>query len=152
MTFFSMTEVCLAVMREGITCYIEHTGGGTMTLYAGTKVDGVWTVAAGPGRRAQLKDNVIGVTGDFYVGQGIPLVNLWTCPSNATVADIAAEIIHQVQTHVAAPEPEVLKTWPENDAERDAFMDWQYQVVQGETVLGFRDWLVAEKERDVDQS
>jgi hypothetical protein len=155
MTTFSMTEVCHIVMREGITCYIEHTGGGVMTIFAGKLVGEVghgalWTVAAGPGH--QVDRIVVASTEDFYVGQGgtsfsrIEYPDLWKCPSNATVADIAAEIIHQVrqrdaQTPVVTPD----KTWPETDAERDAFIDWQYEVGTGGELRGFRDWL-AEKE------
>lgn len=33
------------------------------------------------------------------------------------------------------------KTWPTTDAERSAYRDWQYEVANGDTVLGFRDWL-----------
>jgi hypothetical protein len=32
-------------------------------------------------------------------------------------------------------------TWPENDAEREAYADWQYEVTNGDTLLGFREWL-----------
>lgn len=34
-----------------------------------------------------------------------------------------------------------MRTWPEDDAERVAFVDWQYEVANGYTVLGFRQWL-----------
>jgi hypothetical protein len=169
MTNFSMTEVCHAVMREGITCYIEHTGGGQQTLYAGSRSpDGIWTVAAGPGRTdwqptrllAPPPGSVMANTETFSVGPGgmrewatMP-ERVWTCPELATVAEIADEIIRQVreydaQTPVVTPE---IKTWPETAAERDAFVDWQYEVEQGDTLYGFRDWLAAEKERVVDQS
>jgi len=172
MTTFSMTEVCHAVMRDGITCYIEHTGGGTMTLFAGSLIEGVWTVAAGPGRytgtgddgddlartQAGITREAVGNTENFFVGQdGTSFTrteDLWTCPELATAAEIADEIIHQVREHEAQTSvvtPEV-KTWPETDAERDVFTDWQYAVGNGDTLRGFRDWLAAEKERDVDQS
>src|ERR1035437_5475882 len=99
MTTFSMTEVCHAVMREGITCYIEHTGSGVMTIFAGKKVGDLWTVAAGPGH---VVDHIVAAsTEDFYVGAGGTSLSrtedLWKCPSRATVANIAAEIIHQVR-------------------------------------------------------
>lgn len=170
MTTFSMTEVCHAVMREGITCYIEHTGGGTMTLYAGSKVDDIWTVAAGPGRYVDTT-----ITGSTIVAgpQGAPVrvqsgtlreavanaeafsvgpgnmqrwvaepERVWTCPELATVAEIADEIIHQVREHVVqTPVVTPAKTWPETDAEKDAFTDWQYEVGNGDTLRGFRDWL-----------
>lgn len=163
-----MTEVCHIVMREGITCYIEHTGGGVMTIFAG-KLHGeigrgaLWTVAAGPGQVDKHDDagfnpgTVVASTEDFYVGQGGNSLSreedLWKCPSNATVADIAAEIIHQVrerdaQTPVVTPD---LKTWPETDAERAAFIDWQIAVGTGDTLRGFRDWLTVMEER-YDQS
>jgi hypothetical protein len=73
--------------------------------------------------------------------------DLWKCPSRATVANIAAEIIHQarerdVQTPVVTP----VKTWPETDAEREAFIDWQDEVGTGGELRGFRDWLAAKEE------
>lgn len=109
MTTFSMTEVCHAVMREGITCYIEHTGNGVMTLFAGKKVGELWTVAAGPGH---VVDRIlVASTEDFYVG-GTSLSrteDLWKCPRGSTATDVAAEIIrqvreHDVQTPVVTPE------------------------------------------------
>lgn len=162
MTTFSMTEVCHAVMREGITCYIEHTGGGQMTLYAGRKGNDAWIVAAGPGRATYPTEGVwqgstssVGNTETFSVGPGnmagwvAEPERVWTCPEVATVAEIADEIIHQVREHDAQT-PVVtseVKTWPETDAEKNAFTDWQYEVGNGDTLRGFRDWLAAEKER-----
>lgn len=32
-------------------------------------------------------------------------------------------------------------TWPQNDEERAAFKDWQYEVANGDTHIGFRGWL-----------
>lgn len=32
-------------------------------------------------------------------------------------------------------------TWPEDDDERAAFGDWQYEVANSDTLLGFRDWI-----------
>lgn len=39
-------------------------------------------------------------------------------------------------------------TWPETEAERVAYVDWQYEVHNGDTVLGFRDWLNHKKEEE----
>jgi hypothetical protein len=153
MTTFSMTEVCHIVMREGITCYIEHTGSGVMTIFAGKLIGEVghgalWTVAAGPGH--QVDRIVVASTEDFYVGQGGTSLrrteDLWKCPSNATAAVIAGVIISQArerdaQTPVVTP----AKTWPETPEEQVAFVAWQYEVVAGNTVYGFRDWLADEK-------
>ena len=150
MTTFSMTEVCHAVMREGITCYIEHTGGGVMVIYAGKKVGDLWTVAAGPGR--QVDRVTVGSTRDFCVGVGgtsfSRTEDLWECPDLAgstyyIATCVAAEIIRQVrerdvQTPVVTPE---VKTWPETPEEQIAFTAWQYEVVGGGTPYGFRDWL-----------
>lgn len=36
-----------------------------------------------------------------------------------------------------APTP----TWPENEDERNDFCDWQFEVGNGDTLLGFRDWM-----------
>jgi len=36
-----------------------------------------------------------------------------------------------------------MATWPENDEERTAFADWQYEVANGDTHQGFRDWMAA---------
>jgi len=170
-----MTEVCHAVMREGITAYIEHTGGGQMTIYAGSQVDDVWTVAAGPGRyissivtegemdaitlaqaRAGAVREAVANTEAFSVGPGdmagwvVEPERVWICPELATVANIAAEIIHQVREHDAQTPvvtPDV-KTWPETEAERYAFTDWQYEVGNGDTLRGFRDWLAVKEERE----
>jgi len=169
MTTFSMTEVCHAVMREGITCYIEHTGGGIMTLYAGSLDDDVWTVAAGPGRytgtgddlaqtQAGITREAVGNTEAFSVGPGnsaMPQLEskLWTCPELATAVEIADEVIRQVREHDAQTPvvtPEV-KTWPETTAEKDAFIDWQYEVGNGDTLRGFRDWLAAKQEQEREQ-
>ena len=172
MTTFSMTEVCRAVMREGITCYVEHTGGGTMTIYAGTKVGDVWTVAAGPGRPAGADGvesdwirtlvesgsyrEAVANTEAFSVGPGNMQTwvaepeRVWTCPESATIDRIIHEIIHQVREHdVQTPvvTPEV-KTWPETEAEKYAFTDWQYEVGNGDTLRGFRDWLDVQNGND----
>lgn len=32
-------------------------------------------------------------------------------------------------------------TWPTTDEERTSFADWQYEVSNGDTTLGFREWL-----------
>ena len=183
MTTFSMTEVCHAVMREGITAYIEHTGSGVMTIFAGSQLaTGVWTVAAGPGRypaiitegemdaialtQAQpvVGRHAVGDTENFSVGPGnmqewvlqagsVPRVamseRVWTCPELATVAEIADEIIRQVREHAAqTPVVAPAKTWPETEAERDAFIDWQYEVGNGDTLRSFRDWLAVKEGRD----
>lgn len=33
------------------------------------------------------------------------------------------------------------RTWPETTEERNRFADWQYEVANADTVLGFRDWV-----------
>ena len=173
MTTFSMTEICHAVMRDGITCYIEHTGGGTMTLYAGSRVGDVWTVAAGPGRyptiitegeidaltlsqaQAGIVREAVGNTEAFSVGPGnmqgwvAEPERVWICPELATVAEIADEIISQVREHAAqTPVVTPVKMWPDTPEERLAFIGWQYEVENGDTLRGFRDWLAAKQERD----
>lgn len=167
MTIFSLTEVCHAVMREGITAYIEHTGSGVMTLYAGRKVNDFWTVAAGPGRVGVYHSDgpgedhlapvgpMVGNTMTFSVGPGNMQAwvaeheKVWICPESATVAQIADEIIRQVREHdVQTPVATPPKTWPDTDAERQAFVDWQYEVGQGDTLHGFRDYLPEWMERN----
>lgn len=32
-------------------------------------------------------------------------------------------------------------SWPTTDEEREAFSDWQYEVANGDTTAGFREWL-----------
>ena len=177
MSTFSMTEVCHAVMRDGITAYIEHTGGGTMTLYAGSRIDDVWTVAAGPGRyissivtegemdaitlaqaRAGAVREAVANTEAFSVGPGtradaiLKPERVWICPELATVAEIADEIIHQVREHAAqTPVVTPVKTWPDTPEERLAFIGWQYEVENGDTLRGFRDWLAAKQEQEREQ-
>jgi hypothetical protein len=172
MSKFSMTEVCHAVMREGITAYIEHTGGGQMTIYAGSQVDDVWTVAAGPGRyptvdafriaeddlalvQAGAVREAVANTEAFSVGPGdmagwvVEPERVWICPELATEAEIADQIIHQVREHDAqTPVVTPVKTWPETTAEKYAFTDWQYEVGNGDTLRGFRDWLDVQNGND----
>lgn len=40
------------------------------------------------------------------------------------------------------------ETWPRTAAERNSYHDWRYEVANGDTVLGFRDWLTNQKEND----
>jgi hypothetical protein len=165
MTTFSLTEVCHAVMREGITAYIEHTGSGVMTLYAGHQVDSIWTVAAGPGRAGVYHAEepggvylpppaaIVANTEAFSVGPGNMQTwvaqpeRVWVCPESAIVAEIADEIIRQVREHAAqTPVVTPVKTWPDTPEERLAFIEWQYEVEAGDTLRGFRDWLAAKEE------
>lgn len=44
-----------------------------------------------------------------------------------------------------------MKTWPETDQERADFTDWQYEVGNGDTILGFRDWITHRDEADRDE-
>lgn len=32
-------------------------------------------------------------------------------------------------------------TWPDTEQEKVAYVDWQYEAGNGDTILGFRDWL-----------
>lgn len=41
-------------------------------------------------------------------------------------------------------------TWPQTKAEHDLFRDWQYEVAAGDTLHGFRDWVNARDEQEVD--
>lgn len=36
--------------------------------------------------------------------------------------------------------------WPSTDSERSLFIDWQTDVAEGNTSLGFRDWLAQQDE------
>lgn len=37
-------------------------------------------------------------------------------------------------------------TWPRDDHERELFTDWQYEVANGDTLMGFRDWMTVCKD------
>lgn len=39
-------------------------------------------------------------------------------------------------------------TWPNDPTENASFKDWQYEVANGDTILGFRDWLTANKDEN----
>ena len=39
-------------------------------------------------------------------------------------------------------------TWPESPEEQVDYVDWQYEVANGDTVLGFRDWIVNREEME----
>lgn len=41
-----------------------------------------------------------------------------------------------------------MSEWPQSDQERIDFVDWQYEVSNGDTVLGFRDWVSHRDESD----
>ena len=86
-----------------------------------------------------------------YTGRDcrLPHPRIWTCPELATVAEIADEIIRQVREHDAqTPVVTPVKTWPETTAEKYAFTDWQYEVGNGDTLRGFRDWLDVQNGND----
>lgn len=34
-----------------------------------------------------------------------------------------------------------MPTWPRDDAEHELFTDWQFEVGNGNTLMGFRDWI-----------
>lgn len=69
---FSMDAVAELVRQAGVACYVEHTGGGCATIFAGQPVENeaeVWTnrypVCAGPG---VIGRPATGWLSDFYVG------------------------------------------------------------------------------------
>lgn len=41
---------------------------------------------------------------------------------------------------------DIPSVWPTTDAERAAFADWQHEVADGDTPIGFRAWLVNQAE------
>lgn len=45
------------------------------------------------------------------------------------------------ETLAPAVEQTPVPTWPENDSEREAFDDWRHEAGNGDTLLGFRDWI-----------
>ena len=51
----------------------------------------------------------------------------------------------------AAPQAPARPTWPETDAERAAYAAWQYEVGNGDTVLGFRDWVANQPADDTEE-
>jgi len=140
--------ICTYVMNEGIPCFVDHVLAGSLMLYAGSKGEGRnYPVGAGPGRYYGEPKRAIGFTHSFYIAPGDqpPGPSWWTCPLDATETDVANEIIRQVRAATPVVAPPV-KTWPETDAERDAFVDWQYHVGEGDTLRGFRDWFNMEHE------
>jgi len=38
-------------------------------------------------------------------------------------------------------------TWPDTEAERTDFRDWQYEVANGDTLLGYRPWVAAKHDK-----
>lgn len=40
--------------------------------------------------------------------------------------------------------------WPETDEEKVAFVDWQYEVANADTCVGFRDWFTSRESEDVE--
>lgn len=39
-----------------------------------------------------------------------------------------------------------MSTWPETGEEEDLFKEWQHEVRNGDTILGFRDWIAHDTE------
>ena len=50
----------------------------------------------------------------------------------------------------ANPNPGRVGTWPTTVDERRAFTSWQYEVANGDTVRGFRDWIAAQLDADAE--
>lgn len=70
MARISMDKVCQYLQRAGIKAYVEQTGGGTATIYAGTMgTDMRWPAVAGPGWFNGVGfTEAEGDSDDFYIG------------------------------------------------------------------------------------
>jgi hypothetical protein len=96
-----MTKVCLILaVRHGIPAYVEHTGGGVATIYAGKPDDaGRYAACAGPGTFAHrfYGGAHVGDSADFYVGPDDDGESLFSAiPLDASDDDIADAIARQV--------------------------------------------------------
>ncbi len=62
-----MTEIAALVREQGIDAYVEHTGGGIWTIYAGSRIGERVAVLAGPSTSTPDTRHM-GDPTDFYVG------------------------------------------------------------------------------------
>lgn len=97
----NMDEIARIVREEhNVRAYVEHTGGGVATIYAGeTDADGHYQACAGPGEIGWDSTPSFGDLNDFYVGPDdggktnpAPPMELGA----TTEAEVAALIVRQV--------------------------------------------------------
>jgi len=60
--------------------------------------------------------------------------------ASAVLAAVDGEEPDPATTTVAAADGHQ-PTWPDTGAERADYKDWRYEVGNGDTVLGYRDWV-----------
>ncbi|MEU8011756.1 hypothetical protein [Micromonospora parva] len=105
-TRFDMQAVVVEIVRHGHHAHIDHSGGNTATIYAGSQHtdqngDACWVVTAGPGWFAR-PDHLepVADTSEFQIG---PSDDTWSIavPDHTTSTDVAALII-AVLEHVEA--------------------------------------------------
>jgi hypothetical protein len=100
---FDMNAVCELVHRADVAAYVEHTGGGCATIYAGASRldshgDRRWAAVGGPGTfNHRDVDRHVGWFGDFYIG---PDDDGDTMPFG--VADLGAQTIRQLAALIVA--------------------------------------------------
>lgn len=64
-----------------------------------------------------------------------------------TITELETSAIHMdtaLPSHAITPEPE---HWPTSDRDLELVADWQYAVMNGDTLLGFRPWVAAQEEQ-----
>lgn len=68
--------------------------------------------------------------------------------SNDAEIEAACDMREVLAAYVAADLAPAPPVWPQDDTERAAFADYQAEVANGDTAIGFRDWFNARRAED----
>lgn len=97
--YIDMNEVARLVEEMGYPAFVQQTGGGTATIYAGDRIpdpdfDEIYEAAAGPGWFTDATwSQGYGLKTDFYVGPDGETDDYWTAPEDCTEQDVAHQIV-----------------------------------------------------------
>ncbi|MDG4838295.1 hypothetical protein O7631_17390 [Micromonospora sp. WMMD967] len=101
-TRFDMQAVVVEIARHGHHAHIDHSGGNTATIYAGSQHtdqhgDARWAVTAGPGWFARPDHREpVADTSEFHIG---PYDGVWTIavPDHTSPAEVAALMVAVIE-------------------------------------------------------
>lgn len=107
----SLADVVDALRVLEVPAFVDHTGGGTATLFAGPpnkESEGRWTVAVGPGWFAEDRSPWAS-TVDLYVGPDddgeAAIEGVTTVPAGTSATRIAELVTDTVKLITADPRP-----------------------------------------------
>lgn len=96
----NMDRISKLVEDSGVPCFVEMTGGGVATIYAGEPKDDVWPACAGPGTFGYDSGPSLGDDREFSIGPDAmapdaDLFNDYIDCAGKTEAEIAALIVER---------------------------------------------------------